>query len=310
MDLKNLPEGFAEFCASYAEAIKPRALPLEAFAIFIDAVKKQLASPYQFLPYHEAVRTPVDYYKLGLDFIRPLIDFDRSTVSGSLQAINEALSKNENVILLANHQTEIDPQVISLLLEKEYPELAEKMIFVAGHRVTTDPLAVPLSLGRNLICIYSKRHIDTPPEKKAEKLTHNQKALKALEEQLNLGGRCIYIAPSGGRDRVDEQGQIQVAPFDPQSVEMFYLLSQKAKCPTHIHSLALATYALLPPPDQVLKEIGEVRKTSYSPAHLWFSPKIDMEHLSGHSDKKERRLERANAIWREVASHYGKFYGS
>ena len=55
------------------------------------------------------------------------------------------------------------------MLEKEHPRLAEEMIFVAGHRVISDPLAVPLSIGRNLICIYSKKHIENPPEVKAAK---------------------------------------------------------------------------------------------------------------------------------------------
>lgn len=48
-------------------------------------------------------------------------------------------------------QTEADPQVISLLMEREgYGELASQLINVAGHRVTTDPLAIPFSMGRNL----------------------------------------------------------------------------------------------------------------------------------------------------------------
>ena len=56
--------------------------------------------------------------------------------------IAEQLAKGDNVILLANHQTELDPQAISLLLEKTHPRIAEEMIFVAGHRVVSDPLAI------------------------------------------------------------------------------------------------------------------------------------------------------------------------
>lgn len=304
-----LTQGFLAFCTSYEKVAKPS---LATFTIFLEAVGRQLQQPYPFQPYHAAVRAPVDYYQLGLDFIRPLIDFAKSKIVGmdALKSIQEAINRKENVVLLANHQTEIDPQIISLLLEKEFPRLACDMIFVAGHRVTTDPLAVPLSLGRNLICIYSKRHVDNPPEKKAEKLTHNQKALKGLEELLSEGGKCIYIAPSGGRDRVDESGQIQVAPFDPQSVEMFYLLSQRAKHPTHFHTLALYTYNLLPPPDQVLKDIGEERQTTYSPAYLAFGNKIDMEHIgncNSITDKKEKRRVRTDAIWQQVVDAYANF---
>jgi glycerol-3-phosphate O-acyltransferase len=30
---------------------------------------------------------------------------------------------------------------------------------VAGDRVTTDLLAMPFSMGRNLLCIFSKKHV-------------------------------------------------------------------------------------------------------------------------------------------------------
>ena len=36
------------------------------------------------------------------------------------------------------------------------------MIMVAGDRVTTDVVAVPFSKGRNLLCIFSKKHIENP----------------------------------------------------------------------------------------------------------------------------------------------------
>lgn len=305
-------ETFLGFCKSYQEAIDPLEPPLATFATFVHAVARQFKLPFHFAPFHKAIRAPVDYYQLGLDFIRPLIDFAHSEVSSteSLQDISASIARKENVVLLANHQTEIDPQIISLLLEKEYPDLAVEMIFMAGHRVVTDPLAVPLSLGRNLLCIYSKRHIDHPPEKKGEKLLHNQRALKVLEELLNEGGKCIYIAPSGGRDRADEKGIMQVAPFDSHAVEMFYLISQKAKRPTHFHGLALRTYPLLPPPNHVLVEIGEQRRTSFAPASLSFSDKIDMEHIANcHliADKKVKRRVRAEAIWQQIATDYSKF---
>ncbi len=303
---KELKDGFLAFCSSYEQAVQNP--PLDAFNTFFKAVEKQLVSPFQFSPYHESIQ---EYYDLGLDFIRPLIDFSKSAVlgKGALKGIHEAIKNRENVILLSNHQTEIDPQIISLLIEKEYPELARDMIFVAGHRVTTDPLAVPLSLGRNLICIYSKRHMDSPPEKKAEKILHNQKAMKRLEELLSEGGKCIYIAPSGGRDRKNEQGEIEVAQFDPQAVEMFYLISQKAKRPTHFYSLALKTYDLLPPPDQIVKELGEERHTKFSPAYLAFSDEIPMEDIGKDiEDKRERRAYRSQAIWNDLIENYKKFY--
>src|SRR5207253_1943319 len=151
----------------------------------------------------------------------------------SLLYIEQLLQAGDNVVLLSNHQSEIDPQVISLLIEKSTPKIAEEMIFVAGHRVITDPMAIPFSRGRNLLCIYSKRYIEHSPEVRAEKLQHNSKTLSALEELLSQGGKCIYVAPSGGRDRKGDDGSIEVAPFDPSSVELFFLLGQRSGKKTH-----------------------------------------------------------------------------
>ena len=53
-----------------------------------------------------------------------------------------------------------------VLLDPEVPGFAEDTIFVAGDRVTTDLLAQPFSMGRNLLCIFSKKHIENPPEQK------------------------------------------------------------------------------------------------------------------------------------------------
>ncbi len=100
------------------------------------------------------------------------------------------------------------------------------MIFVAGERVITDPLAVPFSMGRNLLCIFSKRYIDHPPEQKMKKQLHNKRTMELMSELLSEGGKAIYVAPSGGRDRPNADGVVEIAPFDPQSIEMFYLMAR------------------------------------------------------------------------------------
>ena len=79
------------------------------------------------------------------------------------------IADGDNVVLFANHQSEADPQIFSVLLDPKYPGFAEQTIFVAGDRVTTDLLAGPFSMGRNLLCIFSKKHIENPPELKSEK---------------------------------------------------------------------------------------------------------------------------------------------
>jgi glycerol-3-phosphate O-acyltransferase len=243
-----------------------------------------------------------------LDFIRPLVILKTSKVLHlqNVDKITQQLAKGENVILLANHQTELDPQAISLLLEKTDPKLAEEMIFVAGHRVINDPLAVPFSKGRNLLCIYSKKYIENIPDLKAERQQHNQRTMSRMGQLLAEGGKCIYVAPSGGRDRRDFHGVVQVAPFDAQSIELFSLVAQRAGKPTHFYPLALATYHLLPPPDSIKQKLGESRYTQATSIHLAFGSEVDMDNFPGaeNLDKKQKREARAKFIWDQVCQDY------
>ncbi|MCP5503622.1 MAG: 1-acyl-sn-glycerol-3-phosphate acyltransferase [Chlamydiales bacterium] len=300
------PQIFREFLNSYQEVIIEHGEDPEnyigIFDTFIELVKEGFKKPFTFEPYHEKIRAPFDYYKFGIDFLRPLVDLPNSTVSGAinLEYMESFLKKKENVILFANHQIEADPQAISILLEKMYPKFAEELIFVAGTRVTSDPLAIPFSMGRNLLCIHSKKYIDNPPEQKHEKQMHNKRTMERMVELLAEGGHAIYVAPSGGRDRTNAQGIIEVAPFDPQSIEMFYLMAQKGKTPTHFYPLALSTYHLLPPPETTEIELGETRVTRGGAIHLHFGEEVDMENFPGAEgtmDKKDKRRIRAEYLW-------------
>ena len=60
------------------------------FLVFLKLVKQQISSPYAFQPYHQKIRTPFDYYSFGLDFLRHLIHFPLSSISGleNLQEID------------------------------------------------------------------------------------------------------------------------------------------------------------------------------------------------------------------------------
>ena len=77
-----------------------------------------------------------------------------------------------------------------------------------------------------------------------------------MAELLSDGGRCIYVAPAGGRDRLNAAGEVDVAPFDGQSIEMFHLMARRAARPTRFYPMALATYHLLPPPEVIEIHIG------------------------------------------------------
>jgi len=281
---------------------------LQVFYTFAQLIEKQQKHPYVFANYHQKIRKPFDYYQFGIDFMRLLVDLDASKVTGleELEKMQRQLANGENVILLGNHQTESDPQLTSILLENTFPKLAENIIFVAGERVITDPLAIPFSLGCDLLCIYSKKYIDLFPDLKRERLLHNQKTMKTMSDLLKEGGKIIYVAPSGGRDRRNKDGKVEVAKFDAASIEMFYLMAKKAKTPTHFYPYTLVTYEVLPPPETTQKELGEKRETNYSPIYADFGKELDMQHFPGCDikNKLQNREKRAEFIWSLVKEKY------
>jgi len=294
------------------QAHQPTDIFESQFTLFIDLVQQQLRAPFSFSPYHQKIRSPIDYYQFGLDFIRPLIDLNHSkalnlSIATEIEGILEA---GENVILLANHQTEVDPQAISILLENTHPKLAQNIIYLAGERVITDPLAIPFSLGCDLLCIYSKKYIEYPPELRAKKQLHNKHTMECMSRLLAKGGKIFYVAPSGGRDRRNDEGRVVIAPFDPQSIEMMHIMAKKSRRPTHFYPFVLATYDLLPPPETVQIELGEMRTAKFTPIYLSFTEEFLFED-AGPSDKKNRELnrkQRAKSIWDIVNVLYSDLY--
>ena len=129
--------------------------------------------PFVFAPYHEAWTeengAPIDHLKMDTAFMEPMLDPADSVLLGSerVKDIEALLAKGDNVVLLSNHQTEADPSCWSFALHENHERLERDMIMVAGDRVTTDVERAFLK-ARNLLCIYSKRHIDNPPEGEAE----------------------------------------------------------------------------------------------------------------------------------------------
>ena len=223
MDLSAVPQKYRqildEVCVTYraavAEAEGSPDTATRLLEVFLRLVGEQVRTPFVFEPFHRQITAPFDYYAFGVEFLRPMMDKSRSTLSGvdHIRRLVSQLAAGDNVIFLANHQTEGEPGAISVMLEDQFPTLGKEMIFVAGERVTTDPLTTPFSIGRNLLCIYSKRHIDHPPEQPAAKQLHNLKALEHMTTLLSAGGNCIYVAPSGGRDRINAEGVIDAAPI-------------------------------------------------------------------------------------------------
>ena len=99
-----------------------------------DRTFNQFLDPYTFPSYHTRLLEPYDYYKFGQDYVRTLINFNKSVVGhlDRFKKVQEQLDAGDNVILLANHQTEADPGVWALLLEKVLPQMATDIIYVAG----------------------------------------------------------------------------------------------------------------------------------------------------------------------------------
>lgn len=276
---------------------------------YICNVIEQMETPIPFSNFHRAIKAPYNFHQLTLSLFEPLIDYKHSKLLGkeNLSKMEAQLKKGENVILLSNHQSEADPQLMTLTLRKMYPTLVSRFIFVAGHRVTQDILAVPLSLGLNLLCIYSKNYINSPLDQRAKKQSHNQSTIKEMKRLLQKGGSCIYVACSGGRDRKKEDGSLEPAPFDPDSVELFSLIANRARTPTHFYPLAMHTYEILPPPKERVYALGETRVFYHAPAHFYFGEEIDLTNLHQDiSDKKERRNTRAQTIWERVKSQYNE----
>ena len=183
-------------------------------------------------------------------YIGSLIEFDRSILRYPERwtAVQEALERGENVVMLGNHQSEGDAAFIPLLTEVSHPGLGERVTYVAGDRVVTDLLCKPFSMGKNLLCVHSKKHMDDDPALKPAKMKQNLNTVKAMGKLLKGGGLCMWIAPAGGRDRRGPDGSIVPDKFDPAAVEMMRKLgTKKTAAKTHFYPLAMATYDIMPP---------------------------------------------------------------
>ncbi len=301
----------SDFYECYIKTTKSHISKKKVSNLFNQLLKLLIAlakNPFKFELYHKKITKPFNYQKFGIDFLKPLIDLKKSKLFGldNLKTIKKYIDKKENVILLANHQTEVDPLLIAILAKDEFFSLISNIIFVAGERVILDPLAIPFSMGCSLLCIYSKRYIDLDITKKHQKQIHNKKVMSLMLSLLSEGGKVIYVAPSGGRDRKDKNGKIQIAPFDYKSLEMFYLMGKKAKKKTHFFPLTLATYGIMPPPEKIQIEMGEKRIAARGPIFISFLDELDMENfpLSDDKDKIKKRKNRAKYIHNIVKEEY------
>lgn len=119
---------FPPDCPPYAHALVQCAAPreLRSPVCRLSAPQRRAAtlSPYLSSPLCRRARPPAG----------SLTDFDNSVLGQRERFAHIAaqLAAGENVVLLANHQTEADPGVFAHMLEDSFPELAQNVIYVAG----------------------------------------------------------------------------------------------------------------------------------------------------------------------------------
>ncbi|KAK3274034.1 hypothetical protein CYMTET_17761 [Cymbomonas tetramitiformis] len=255
-----------------------RAASRRTLGIFQDMTRiyarEILGTPFEFATYHEAIRQPIDYFTLGNDLVRPLIDSERS-VLGQRQRWDDIQSKlqlGENVILLANHQSDVDPACISLLTEASHPGLGEKIIYVAGSRVAADFMCKPFSMGRNLLFVNSKNAAGAGDRR--EHIRQNLAAMRRLGSLLKAGGKLIWVAPSGGRDCLSPEGNVVPGPFDAGAVEMMRKLATEQGTPqTSLYPLAMVTHNIMPVCSDSLEE---VRVVNYTQIGISLAEQVDL----------------------------------
>ncbi|KAF3449308.1 hypothetical protein FNV43_RR10036 [Rhamnella rubrinervis] len=306
--------GMEELYQNYKNAILQSGNPKADEIVFsnmtavLDRVFLDVEEPFDFPPYHKAMREPFDYFMFGQNYIRPLVDFRNSYVGNIsiFSEMEEKLKEGHNIVLISNHQTEADPAVIALLLETTNSHIGENLTYVAGDRVVTDPLCKPFSMGRNLICVYSKKHMFDVPELTEMKRKANTRSLKEMAMLLRGGSQIIWIAPSGGRDRPDPvTEEWNPAPFDASAVDNIRRLAEHSGAPGHIYPLALLCHNIMPPPPQVEKQIGEKRMVSFHGVGLSVAPEVNFSEFSASCETPDEAREvYTQTLYNSVSEQY------
>ncbi|KAG2485182.1 hypothetical protein HYH03_016071 [Edaphochlamys debaryana] len=308
----NLEPAWVYFYDNYKTAVTTSGAPgsdeklvTQVQASILDNVIVQMTKPYEFPSHHKRITEPYDYYEFGQRYVGSLIDFDNSVLChrDRWDHIQSLLDQKHNVVLLANHQTEADPGVFAHMLKATHPKLATDVIYVAGDRVVTDPLCKPFSMGRNLFCVHSKKHLDDVPELKAAKMETNRKTLIAMQRALNAGGVLMWIAPSGGRDRPKGDKWLP-DPMDAAAVELMWNLTHRAKQPGHLFPMAMYSWPLMPPPKTVDKSIGEQRNTGFTGVGISVAEELDVVKLTEGLDKEHHKDALAKAAHTAVVAQF------
>lgn len=285
-----------------------------AFFTLLHFLIQHAKHPIDFQPYHQGLP---ELYAFGLDFAMALVDIPRSRLIGqdNLRKAHAWLQQGHNVVFLSNHQSEADPYAIDALftIVGGFPkDFARKLIFMAGDRVREDPIVVPFSGGRDLLTVYSKKHLNDVPELRATKVAHNRRTIFVTQKLFAAGGKAIWFAPSGGRDRRSpDSGKVEVSPFDPDAIEMMRFTAKKSGTPCHFIPMSLVSYDMLPPPSGVGgADMGEERVVNHIGLSMAVEKEIDFSQIDTEGlDKLQRRRRVATTVQEIVENGYANIGG-
>eukprot|EP00178_Gracilaria_changii_P019697 TRINITY_DN570_c0_g1_i1.p1 TRINITY_DN570_c0_g1~~TRINITY_DN570_c0_g1_i1.p1 ORF type:complete len:490 (-),score=51.87 TRINITY_DN570_c0_g1_i1:7032-8501(-) len=276
------------------------------FSTLLELCRRTIEDPYDFSSYHRRIRHPFDHYKFGFDFSSALLNRTKSSITG-IENIREAenyVRQGHNVVFLSNHQSEGDPYALDFMLDWIAGcdrHFCEKLVFMAGDRVRNDPMVAPFSAGRNLLTVYSKKHINDEPELRDHKMSHNRRTIGETQRLFRKGGQALWFAPSGGRDRRSkETGSVEISPFDEGAVATMRFTAEKSGTPCHFYPMALWTYDMLPPPSSVGgADLGEERVVKYTPMRMYFGKEIEWSQSVPASIKEKHEKRKAQCIYVE-----------
>jgi len=251
-------EGLLNLFSSYAGALSmsPR-LPAsekeaaQVVAALADRVQVMLEENYTFPSRHTRVLEPFNYFDIGQRAVGNLVDFGASFVGHAERILDmqSAVARGENVLLLANHQSDADGGVWAWMTRELAPSLATDLYYVAGDRVVTDSYAKIYNMGRNLICVHSKKVMDQdPPAVREQKSKINRRSVLELGKLFKQGGAIVWVAPHGGRDRTDASGQLAPGAWDAAAVMLLKRMMDSSPNPGHVYPMAMATAEIMPPP--------------------------------------------------------------
>ncbi|KAI0567219.1 glycerol-3-phosphate acyltransferase [Gracilaria domingensis] len=288
------------------------------FSTLLELCRRTIADPFDFSSYHQRIRHPFDHYKFGFDFSSVLLDRSKSAILGdeNIHQAQNFVRQGHNVIFFSNHQSEGDPYAIDFMLDWIAGcdrQFCEKLVFMAGDRVRNDPMVAPFSAGRNLLTVYSKKHINDEPELFEKKLRHNRKTVSETHRLFKKGGTALWFAPSGGRDRRSaETGAVEISPFDEGAVATMKFTAERSGTPCHFYPMAVWTYDMLPPPSTVGgAEIGEERVAKYTPMRMYVGKEIEWNQSvpSNVKDKHKRRKAQCTHVENLVLDGYRRIGG-